>query len=122
MNRNSGYTFLRLLQYAAELIICFSDKPLRLAVKCGFAISAASMFTTAYLVFLRLGYSHPVEGWTSLIVSIWFLSGIHIMVLGVVGLYVAKSFDENKRRPLYVVDEVVGRYARGLPPRDWQRG
>lgn len=105
----SSYTLRKLIKFALELIISFSDKPLKLMVKFGFFMSAISMSFAAYFLIMRLMYEVPVEGWASLIVSVWFLGGVIIMMLGIVGVYVAKSFDEAKARPTYIVDEIVGR-------------
>lgn len=105
----SSYTLKKLMKFALDIIITFSDKPLKLIVKFGFLMSIISMFFAAYFLIMRIIYEVPVEGWTSLIVSVWFLGGIIIMMLGIVGVYVAKSFDEAKARPTYIVDEIVGR-------------
>ena len=105
----SSYTFSKLLNFAMDLILSFSDKPLRLMVKFGFLISFFSMSIACYFIYNWFQNKVGVEGWASLIVSIWFLAGITIMMLGVVGTYVAKAFDETKKRPIYVIDEIIGK-------------
>ena len=90
---------------AINIAMSFSDKPLWLVVKFGFLMSFISI-TYAFYTFLKwLVNGSAVEGWTSVIVSIWLLSGIIIAVIGVVGVYVAKTFDETKRRPLFIIDK-----------------
>ena len=105
----SSYNLTKLMKFAFDTIISFSDKPLKLFLKFGFLISTVSIFFAAYFFIMRITYRISVEGWTSLIVSVWFLGGVIIMMLGIVGVYVAKSFDEAKARPTFVVDEIVGR-------------
>jgi dolichol-phosphate mannosyltransferase len=101
----SSYTLSKLLRLALDIIISFSDKPLRLMVKLGFLMSLFATLATVYLLIKYFLYSTSVEGWTSLMVSIWFLGGFIISMLGVVGIYVAKTFDETKARHLYLVKE-----------------
>jgi dolichol-phosphate mannosyltransferase len=99
----SSYSFTRLLNLALDLSVAYSDKPLRLCVRFGFLMSALAFVYGAYIIALKIFHGSPVTGWASLIVSIFFLGGITIAILGVVGIYVGKAFDEAKRRPLYVI-------------------
>lgn len=105
----SSYTFNKLLNMALDLIISFSDKPLRIMVKFGLSMSLLSMILACYFFYNWYINKVSVDGWASLIVSIWFLSGVIIMMLGIVGTYVAKTFDESKGRPIYIIDEVIGK-------------
>lgn len=99
----SGYSLRKLFKLANDTIIAYSDRPLRMCVRFGFAIAAFSfLYGSVYLVRCLL-YGSPVMGWTSLIVSLYFLSGIIIVTLGIIGLYLGKTFEESKKRPLYVV-------------------
>ncbi|MEC7310083.1 glycosyltransferase family 2 protein [Vibrio crassostreae] len=104
---HSSYTFKKLLQLASDNIISQSNKPLRMSIKFGFSMSLFSMFYSVYLVFQYLINDIPVAGWTSVMVSIYFVSGIILANLGFVGLYIGKVFDETKGRPMYVVDELT---------------
>lgn len=99
----SSYTLPRLLRMAVDVMMTFSDKPLWLTVKLGVALSLLSFVAAAYTVYNALFGDVPIMGWSSLIVSVWFFSGIVIMLVGVVGIYVGKTFDQVKSRPLYVV-------------------
>lgn len=99
----STYTFRKLWKLATETIIAYSDKPLRLSIKFGFLISFLAFIFGTYLLFRAFIYGSVVTGWSSLIVSLYFLGGIIISVLGIIGVYLGKTFDESKKRPLYVV-------------------
>ena len=104
----STYTFRKLWKLATEIIIAYSDKPLRLSIKFGFSISIFAFLYALYILYRALFQGSPVEGWSSLIVSIYFIGGIIIAILGILGLYLGKTFDEVKRRPLYIVRKKTG--------------
>ena len=99
----STYTYRKLFKLAAEIIIAYSDKPLRLAIKLGFSMAFLSFVYGSYTLCRALLYGSPVMGWSSIIVSLYFIGGIIIVVLGIIGIYLGKTFDEAKKRPLYVV-------------------
>lgn len=104
----TSYNFKRLLKLAIDTVLSFSDKPLRLTIKFGFMIALIA-FLFAIIEVIRFIFGEiSVLGWTSLIISIWFLSGIIILVLGVIGLYLGKTFDKVKNRPVYIEDEKIG--------------
>ena len=100
----SSYGLRQLLNLALDIILAYSDKPLRLTVKLGLTISAAS-FVLVFITLLRyvLGYTWA-PGYASLIVSIWFFAGLGLSVLGMVGLYIGKTFEQVKNRPIYLLD------------------
>jgi polyisoprenyl-phosphate glycosyltransferase len=101
----SAYTFKSLFSLAVDIILSFSDKPLRLTIKFGFIISCLSIVFAVYNLFLFLNHKILVPGYTSLIISVWFLAGLLIMIIGVVGLYIGKTFDTVKGRPRYLIME-----------------
>lgn len=101
----SSYTFPKLMRLAVDTIIAYSDKPLRITVKFGLFVSLVSFVFGMYFLVRTLVYGQSIAGWTSLIVSIYFLSGIIISILGVMGIYLGKVFDEVKRRPLYIISK-----------------
>ncbi len=103
----SSYTFKKMLNLAFDVMIAFSDKPLRLTVKTGLIMSLTSFSYATYIVIRALFGIRAIEGWSSLIVSIWFLSGLTIFILGIIGTYIGKIFDEVKKRPIYVVQEKI---------------
>ena len=101
------YRILRLLAFSAVGITSFSKIPLRIASMLGFFISTLSVLYGLWLigVYFRVGHCPP--GYTSLIVLMLFLGGLQLIVLGILGEYVGGIFDEVKRRPLYIVDEII---------------
>ncbi len=103
----TSYTFRKLWKLASETIIAYSDKPLRLSIRFGFVISALAFAYGGYIVYLALVHDAPIMGWSSLMVSLYFLGGIIISILGILGLYLGKVFDEVKRRPLYLISDCV---------------
>ena len=100
----STYTFSKLWQLGAETIIAYSDKPLRLAIRVGFFIALCAFLYGLYIIFLALFHGSPVTGWSSLIVSVYFMGGVIVGILGILGIYLGKTYDETKRRPLYVIN------------------
>jgi dolichol-phosphate mannosyltransferase len=101
----SGYNFTRLYRLALNVILSYSDKPLRYVVKAGLVMSFLSFLFGIITLIRYLRGDILVSGYTSLIISIWFLSGILLFTLGVVGLYVGKTFEEVKGRPRFIVEE-----------------
>lgn len=103
----SSYNLKALLNLALNTILSFSDKPLRLTVKAGIFISFAA-FIFAAVTFIRALTGHiVVSGYSSMIISIWLLSGVIITLIGMLGLYIGKIFDQVKDRPTYLVAEKI---------------
>lgn len=101
----TNYSFRKLLKLATDIILAYSDKPIRILIKSGLVISFFSFFIAiAYLVKWIRG-DVIVLGFTSLIISLWFLSGVTIATLGIVGLYVGKTFEGVKKRPTYIIKQ-----------------
>lgn len=111
----SSYTFSKLTSLALETIIAYSDKPLRLSIKFGLAISILAFVFGVYFVVQSLTGRQSIVGWTSLIVSIYFLGGIIISTLGIIGIYLGKAFDEVKHRPLYIIANSTDESPGGVP-------
>jgi len=103
----SSYNFKKLLKLAIEIILAFSDKPLRLMIKTGLIISLVSVIIAIDAIYSWLNGDISVLGYTSIIVSIWLLSGIIISTLGLVGLYVGKTFEGVKNRPIYLIQKKI---------------
>lgn len=104
---SSSYTFRRLMGMGARIIVSQSNKPLRLSISFGFFMAVSSLLYAVYLVGRYFIWGVSVEGWTSVIVSIYFVGGLLFANLGILGLYLGKVFDETKSRPLYVVRETT---------------
>ena len=88
-------------------MIVFSDKPLRLTVKLGLVMALTSFLVALYNVIRYMLGEVEVTGWTTLVISIWFLSGLIVFILGILGLYLGKVFDQVKGRPKYIVMDVI---------------
>jgi glycosyltransferase involved in cell wall biosynthesis len=101
----STYNFRKLISLAVDIILAYSDKPLKLTVKLGFIISFSTMIYSLYVLTLYIQGEIKVSGYTSLMISIWFLSGLIIFFLGIIGLYLNKIFESVKNRPLYLIDK-----------------
>jgi len=90
-------------------ITAFSNKPLVFIFYLGSAISLISTIAALYLIVRRLFFGIYLEGWPSLIVSVWLLGGLIIFCLGVIGIYLSKIFIESKQRPYTVIREIYER-------------
>ncbi|NCY22671.1 glycosyltransferase [bacterium] len=99
----SSYRLFQRFQLALDICLAYSDKPLRWVVMAGFAISLLGFIFAVYTLSLAIAGKIQVLGYASLMVSLWFLTGLNILIVGVVGLYVGKSFDGIKRRPPYII-------------------
>jgi glycosyltransferase involved in cell wall biosynthesis len=103
----SSYSFKKRIKLAFDIIISFSNKPLRLTVKLGVFIL---FLATLVAVMLVVGYFFTdiyVSGWASTFLSLWFLAGIIITIQGMIGIYVGKIFETVKRRPSYIVGQII---------------
>jgi dolichol-phosphate mannosyltransferase len=108
--RHSGrstYTLWRRLDLAVDAIISFSNKPLVLSVRLGFLIVILSLFSAGFFTYRKLAHDVLVEGYTSIIVALFFLGGIIIMNIGIVGIYIGRVYDQVKNRPLYIIEETT---------------
>jgi len=103
----SSYSYSALISLAVDIMLSFSDKPLKIAVKLGFIISTLSFIVSIYVFLNAFFHDVTVPGWASIAMSLWFLGGLIIMVLGIVGIYVGKTFDQTKNRPTYIVKETT---------------
>lgn len=102
-----SYTFTKLVRLALEMVVSQTEKPLRLSIGFGFLCATASFLFGAGLVLRYLFWNRSVQGWTSVIVSMYFLGGLMFIALGLIGLYVGRIFEESKSRPLYLIKESV---------------
>jgi len=100
----SSYTFTKLINLAIDVIVAQSNKPLKLSIQFGLSISFISFIIGLYFVIKYLIFNIHVPGFTSIIVSLFFVSGLIFAHFGLLGLYVGKIFNETKNRPLYIID------------------
>lgn len=101
----SSYHIGKLITLATDVLISQSNKPLRLSIQFGFVISLVSFVYGLYLFIRYFFLAEPVHGWTSVMVSIYFISGLIFFNFGVLGLYLGKVFNETKARPLYLIQD-----------------
>lgn len=104
---SSAYNIRRGFLLAIESITSQSNKPLILSIRAGFLMSGSALVVGLYLILRYLMHGIGVTGWTSVIVSVYFIGGLILANLGVIGLYMGKVFNEVKERPLYLVKETV---------------
>jgi dolichol-phosphate mannosyltransferase len=101
------YPLRKMIRFALDALTGFSSAPLKLASHVGFALSFGSV-----LLILYIGYSWltglSVPGWTSLMAVVVVLGAIQMFVLALMGEYIGRLYNESKRRPLYVVQEIAG--------------
>jgi glycosyltransferase involved in cell wall biosynthesis len=99
----TSYSFRKTLNLALDVMLAFSDRPLRMIVKLGVYVSLLSVLYTIITLIRYLAGDIKVMGYTSLIISVWFFSGIIILILGIVGLYIGKTYEKVKDRPQYII-------------------
>jgi len=103
------FTLKKMIRFAFDGILSFSDKPLKISAYLGFLITLASFIMALRVLIGKI--RHPemlVSGWTSLILAVLFIGGIQMISLGILGLYLGRQYREVKKRPLYVVAETTG--------------
>lgn len=109
--RHSGasvYTLASRMRLAAAIIVAHSDRPLRLSIGFGFLMACSAFAFGIYIIIRALLGNIAVQGFASLITSIFFVGGLILMVQGIIGIYIGKIYNETKRRPLYIVAEQIG--------------
>ena len=103
----SSYNLYRLLKLSYNSIISNSNRPLHFAVSLGFTMSAISFLMAIYNIFAKFYGLNEVVGYTSTIFSIWFVGGLLLFMMGILGLYIGKIFDQVKGRPVFIVSETL---------------
>lgn len=103
----SSYNLHKLLKLSFDVIVSNSNKPLRLAVGLGFGMAVVSFLLAVYNVIAKWAGIIRVPGYTTTLFSIWFVGGLILFVMGVLGLYLGKIFDQVKGRQLFVVKDKV---------------
>lgn len=101
----SSYSFKKLLRLAFNVILSFSDKPLKLFVGFGAVMALLSLCIGFYYAIQYFLGNITEPGYSSIILSVWFLSGVLISCIGVVGIYLGKTFNQTKNRPIFIIDE-----------------
>ena len=101
----SSYSLRRLLSVASDNMVAFSNKPLRLMLQFGFIVVVLSIIIALFYLIRYLSGGIEVDGFTTMVISMWLLGGIMIMLIGMTGIYIGKIFDKTKERPLYIIRE-----------------
>jgi polyisoprenyl-phosphate glycosyltransferase len=104
----SKYTLARMVRLATDGILSFSTVPLRIALNAGFVVAACSLLFGVGSLVSKYAGVYVVPGWLTLVLVTSFIGGIQLMVIGVLGEYVGRIYEEVKMRPLYLVDELHG--------------
>ena len=102
---NSKFNFLKLFKYALEGILAFSTSPLVISAFVGLIFCLIAFVAVIVIIVKTLAFGDPVGGWPSLACIIMFVSGIQLLFLGVIGMYLSKLYLEVKKRPVYIIDE-----------------
>jgi putative glycosyltransferase len=104
---STSYTFNKRLKLAFNSITAFSSKPLVFIGLVGIFITIISFFTIIVAIILKLLFFNFTSGWISVILSIWFMGGLILSSIGIVGIYIAKIFNQVKNRPLYIIKSII---------------
>jgi len=97
------YDFKKKISLFIESVTSFSIFPLKCMLYIGFLISFLSFLFILWIFFKKFFFNVGIEGWSSLMVSIWFIGGVIIMFLGIIGIYISKIFNETKQRPYTII-------------------
>jgi dolichol-phosphate mannosyltransferase len=100
-----AYTIRKRFKLAFEIILAFSDRPLKFAIGLGVTFSAISFLMVGFIVIRRILFGFSVIGWPSIMATLLFSSGMILVFLGINGMYISKIFAEVKKRPLFVIQK-----------------
>ena len=104
-----SYTLQKRFKLAADIILAFSDRPLKIAIGLGLAMSTLSISMVTWILIGVSSWGFSVVGWPSLIAAIFFSTGIILVILGILGVYLGQVFKEVKNRPLYLISDTINR-------------
>lgn len=103
----SKYSLSKLLRLAFNAVASFSVRPLQIAIYPGFLSAGLSFLIGIYFLYKKIFYGIPISGYASIIVSIFFIGGIQLIVLGIIGGYLGRMYQEVQGRPLYIIREDI---------------
>ncbi len=103
----SKYSLPKLFKLAFNAVVSFSVKPLQIATYFGFLSAGLSFIIGVYYIYKKMFYGIPVLGYASIVVSIFFVGGIQLLVLGILGGYLGRVYQETQKRPLYIIKENI---------------
>jgi len=102
-----SYTLKKRLNLASDIILSFSNRPLKLAIYFGVFLSFSSIAAVIYITYRAIFYGFEIKGWASIMALILFVGGIILIILGVLGIYIGRIFVEVKKRPLYIISQKI---------------
>ena len=105
------YPLKKMVRFAIDALTAFSSAPLKLASHIGLALSVGSVILILYIAYAWLS-GHSIQGWTSLMLVVVIIGAVQMFVLALMGEYIGRLYNEAKRRPLYIVQEIAGRSER----------
>lgn len=111
----SKYPLRRMIGLALDAITSFSVVPLRLITFVGFVVFLCSMAVTAWVIWVRIFTDQAMPGWASTVLPMYFLGGLQIFCIGIVGEYLGKTYTEMKSRPRFFIERTVSDVGAGLP-------
>jgi glycosyltransferase involved in cell wall biosynthesis len=100
------FNYWKLWNFAIEGFTSFTILPLKLATYVGITVALSAFLYAMYIAFKTVVFGDPVQGFTTIMVTVLFLGGVQLVVLGILGEYLGRIFDETKRRPLYLVESI----------------
>ena len=103
----SKYPLKKMLSFAMEGITSLSVKPIRMITTLGVGIFTVSIIMLVYFL-VRHFMGDTVEGWTSIVVSVWAIGGLQLLAIGIIGEYIGKIYLETKERPKFIIDKYLG--------------
>lgn len=103
----SKYPLKKMIAFAWNGITSFSIKPITLISLLGTIIAFLSVLSIVYILIGKFFQGHLIEGWTSLMISIWFLGGVQLISIGVIGEYIGNTYMETKKRPRYNIETTL---------------
>lgn len=109
---SSSFNFIKLFNLAIEGITCFTTAPLRIASVIGIIVSFFSFCFLIWIFFKTLIWGDPVQGFPALMCVILLLGGLQLLVIGVLGEYIGRIFNETKNRPVYMIESINGKYVK----------
>ena len=101
----SKWSFWKLFYYAIEGIVAFSTVPLTIATVIGLICCLCAFSATCFIIIRKLIFDDPIQGWASTVSIILFIGGVQLLCTGILGQYLAKTYLETKKRPIYIIDK-----------------
>ena len=101
----SKWSFWKLFYYAIEGIVAFSTVPLTIATIIGLICCLCAFGATGFIIIRKLIFDDPIQGWASTVSIVLFIGGVQLLCTGILGQYLAKTYLETKKRPIYIIDK-----------------